>query len=134
MIDYHLHVIAHGDLPMTVENILKYCEVAKGRGLKQMGITEHDRYLDEIDLAAFQEAREKSQDVELRLGIEIDFVPGAEERMERDSTALPYDYVIGKIHRVQGEEVDHPDHREIYEKLRSEERRVGKECRSRWSP
>ncbi|MDP8925413.1 MAG: histidinol-phosphatase HisJ family protein [Actinomycetota bacterium] len=117
MIDYHLHVIAHGDRPMTVENILKYCEVAKARGLKQMGITEHDRYLDEIDLAAFQEAREKSQDVELRLGIEIDFVPGAEERMERDSTALPYDYVIGSVHRVQGEEVDHPDHREIYEKL-----------------
>jgi histidinol-phosphatase (PHP family) len=82
-----------------------------------MGITEHDRYLDEIDLAAFQEAREKSQDVELRLGIEIDFVPGAEERMERDSTALPFDYVIGSVHRVQGEEVDHPDHREIYEKL-----------------
>ena len=117
MIDYHLHVIAHGDRPMTVENILKYCEVAKARGLKQMGITEHDRYLDEIDLVAFQEAREQSQDVELRLGIEIDFVPGAEERMERDSTALPYDYVIGSVHRVQGEEVDHPDHREIYEKL-----------------
>jgi histidinol-phosphatase (PHP family) len=117
LIDYHLHVIAHADRPMTVENILKYCEVAKARGLKQMGITEHDRYLDEIDLTAFQEAREKSQDVELRLGIEIDFVPGAEERMERDSTALPYDYVIGSVHRVQGEEVDHPDHREIYEKL-----------------
>lgn len=116
MIDYHLHVIAHGDRPMTVENILEYCEVARARGVRQMGITEHDRYLDEIDLAAFQEAREKSRDVELRLGIEIDFVPGDEERMEHDSTALPYDYVIGSVHRVDGEEVDHPDHREIYEK------------------
>src|ERR671916_1890039 len=117
LIDYHLHVIAHGDRPMTVENILRYCEVAKGRGISQMGITEHDRYLDEIDLAAFQEARELSLEVELRLGIEIDFVPGREERMELDSTALPYDYVIGSVHRVQGEEVDHPDHRDIYEKL-----------------
>ena len=70
MIDYHLHVIAHGDRPMTVENILKYCEVARARGVSQMGITEHDRYLEEIDLAAFQEARELSHDVELRLGIE----------------------------------------------------------------
>src|ERR671915_2163432 len=101
---------------MTVENILKYCEVAKARGLKQMGITEHDRYLDEIDLAAFQEAREISRDVELRLGIEIDFVPGAEERMDRDSSALPYDYIIGSVHRVDNEEVDHPQHQEIYEK------------------
>jgi histidinol-phosphatase (PHP family) len=116
LIDYHLHVVAHGDRPMTAENILAYCEVAKERGIVQMGITEHDRYLDEIDLAAFQEARELSQDVGLRLGIEIDFVPGKEERMGRDSTALPYDYVIGSVHRVDGEEVDHPDHKEIYEK------------------
>ena len=39
MIDYHLHVIAHGDRPMTVDNILAYLEVAKSRGLRQMGIT-----------------------------------------------------------------------------------------------
>ena len=116
MIDYHLHVIAHGDRPMTVENILEYCEVAKSRGLRQMGITEHDRYLDKIDLAAFQEAQEKYQDVELRLGIEIDFVPGKEEEMDRFATELPYDYVIGSVHRVAGEEVDHPGHKEIYDR------------------
>ena len=115
MIDYHLHVVAHGDRPMTVENILAYCEVAQERGVLQMGITEHDRYLYEIDVAAFQEAREKT-DVELRLGIEIDFVPGKEERMDRDSTALPYDYVIGSVHRVDGEEVDRVTDQTIYEK------------------
>jgi histidinol-phosphatase (PHP family) len=116
LIDYHLHVVAHGDRAMTVENILTYCEVAKARGIRQMGITEHDRYLDDIDLAAFQEAREKSQDVELRVGIEIDFVPGNEEQMDRYATALPYDYIIGSVHRVGGEEVDHPGHEEIYER------------------
>ncbi|CAN5909962.1 histidinol-phosphatase HisJ family protein [soil metagenome] len=116
MIDYHLHVIAHGDRPMTVENILEYCEVAHERGIRQMGITEHDRYLEDIDLAAFQEAREVSQEVGLRLGIEIDFVPGNEDEMERVATALPYDYIIGSVHRVDNEEVDHPDYTEIYEK------------------
>ena len=116
MIDYHLHVVAHGDRPMTVENILAYCEIAKERGIRQMGITEHDRYLDDIDLAAFQEARELSHDVELRLGIEIDFVPGKVEEMDRFATELPYDYVIGSVHRVAGKEVDHPDHKEIYER------------------
>jgi histidinol-phosphatase (PHP family) len=116
LIDYHLHVVAHGDRPMTVGNILSYCEVARERGIREMGITEHDRYLDDVDLAAFQEAREASQDVGLRLGIEIDFVPGNEEEMDRVASALPYDYVIGSVHRVGGEEVDHPDHTEIYEK------------------
>jgi histidinol-phosphatase (PHP family) len=116
LIDYHLHVIAHGDRPMTVENILEYCEVARARGVTQMGITEHDRYLDEIDLAAFQEAREISRGVELRLGIEIDFVPGTEERMDHDATALPYDYVIGSVHRVDGEEVDRATNQGIYDR------------------
>ena len=116
MIDYHLHVIAHGERPMTVENILEYCEVARARGVRQMGITEHDRYLDEIDLAAFQEAREISRDVELRLGIEIDFVPGAEERMDHDATALPYDYVIGSVHRVDNEEIDRATDQRIYDR------------------
>src|SRR5919112_6016615 len=116
LIDYHLHVIAHDDRPMTVENILEYCEVARERGVSQMGITEHDRYLEEIDLAAFQEAREISQDVELRLGIEIDFVPGAEERMDEDATALPYDYVIGSVHRVENEEVDRATDQGIYDR------------------
>ena len=117
MIDYHLHVIAHGDRPMTVENILAYCDVARKRGLRQMGITEHDRYLDDIDLAAFQEAREASEHVGLRLGIEIDFVPGAEERMDHDASALPYDYVIGSVHRVDGEEVDQPLDLSIYDRM-----------------
>jgi histidinol-phosphatase (PHP family) len=116
LIDYHLHVVAHGERPMTVENILAYCEVAKARGIRQMGITEHDRYLDEIDLAAFQEARELSQDVGLRLGIEIDFVPGEEERMDRFAAALPYDYVIGSVHRVDGDEVDRQTDLRVYER------------------
>lgn len=121
MIDYHLHVVAHADRPMTVENILTYCEAAKRRGIRQMGVTEHDRYLDDIDLDAFYEARERSSDVGLRLGIEVDFVPGQEEQMEYYATALPYDYVIGSVHRVSGEEVDNPGDRSIYERLGSYE-------------
>ena len=106
---------------MTVENILSYCEVAKSRGVRQMGITEHDRYLDKIDVAAFQEAREGSLEVALRLGIEIDFVPGQEERMDSDSTALSYDYVIGSVHRVDGDEVDRATDQSVYERYETYE-------------
>ena len=116
MIDYHLHVVAHADRPMTVENILQYCEVAKSRGIRELGITEHDRFLDDIDLEAFREAKERSQDVALRLGIEVDFVPGKESEMDRFATALPYDYVIGSVHRVGGEEVDNASVKDVYEK------------------
>lgn len=116
MIDYHLHVVAHADRPMTVENILQYCEVAKSRGIRELGITEHDRFLNEIDLDAFREAKERSSEVALRLGIEVDFVPGKEAEMEHFATALPYDYVIGSVHRVGGEEVDNASVKDVYEK------------------
>lgn len=116
MIDYHLHVVAHADRPMTVENILQYCEVAKSRGISELGITEHDRFLDDIDLEAFREAKNRSRDVALRLGIEVDFVPGKEAEMDRFATALPYDYVIGSVHRVGGEEVDNASVKDVYEK------------------
>ena len=116
MIDYHLHVVAHADRPMTVENILQYCEVAKSRGIRELGITEHDRFLDDIDLEAFREAKERSPNVALRLGIEVDFVPGKEAEMDRFATALPYDYVIGSVHRVGGEEVDNASVKDVYEK------------------
>jgi histidinol-phosphatase (PHP family) len=115
LIDYHLHVVAHADRPMTVENILEYCRVARRRGISQLGITEHDRYLEEIDLAAYEEARELSREVELRLGIEVDYVPGNEERMEFYATELPYDYVIGSVHRVEGREIDRAADQSIYE-------------------
>lgn len=121
MIDYHLHVVAHADRPMTVGNILEYCEVAGSRGIRQMGITEHDRFLEDIDLDAFREAKERSSQVALRLGIEVDFVPGREEEMDRFAGALPYDYVIGSVHRVGGEEVDNPGVRDVYERYDSYE-------------
>ena len=101
---------------MTVKNILTYYEIDRERGIRQLGIYEHDRYLDDIDLVAFRNARELSQDVELRLGIEVDFVPGREEQMDRFAAALPYDYVIGSVHRVGGEEVDRDPGADIYDK------------------
>jgi histidinol-phosphatase (PHP family) len=116
MIDYHLHVVAHADRPMTVENILEYCGVARNRGIKELGITEHDRFLEDVDLEAFREAKERSREVALRLGIEVDFVPGKEAEMDRFAGALPYDYVIGSVHRVGGEEVDNPGVRDVYDK------------------
>jgi histidinol-phosphatase (PHP family) len=116
MIDYHLHVVAHADRPMTAGNILEYCKVARSRGIREMGITEHDRFLEDVDLDAFREAGELSEDVKLRLGIEVDFVPGNEAEMDRVAEALPYDYVIGSVHRVGGEEVDNPRDKDVYEK------------------
>ena len=36
--------------------------------------------------------------------------------MEHDATALPYDFVVGSVHRVNGEEVDRATDQRIYER------------------
>ncbi|MGI9049317.1 MAG: PHP domain-containing protein, partial [Rubrobacteraceae bacterium] len=44
-----------------------------------------------------------------------------EEEMDRVAAALPYDYVIGSVHRVNGEEVDRQTDMRIYEQYETYE-------------
>ena len=41
--------------------------------------------------------------------------------MDADSTALPYDYVIGSVHRVDGDEVDRATDQSVYERYETYE-------------
>ena len=41
--------------------------------------------------------------------------------MEADCTALPYDYVIGSVHRVDGDEVDRATDQSVYERYETYE-------------
>ena len=41
--------------------------------------------------------------------------------MDADSTALPYDYVIGSVHRVDGDEVDRATDQSVYERYEAYE-------------
>ena len=41
--------------------------------------------------------------------------------MDRDASALPYDYVIGSVHRVDEEEVDRASDQRIYERYETYE-------------
>ncbi len=41
--------------------------------------------------------------------------------MESDATALPYDYVIGSVHRVDGDEVDRATDQNVYERYETYE-------------
>jgi histidinol-phosphatase (PHP family) len=122
--DYHVH-LRPDDLDarpedfFTTENIDRYLEAAREAGIEELGVSEHIyRFTDALaiwrhpfweenardDLGAYCEFVRSSG---LRLGIEADFVPGAEDRIANLLDAHDFDYVIGSVHFVGDVAVDH---------------------------
>jgi histidinol-phosphatase (PHP family) len=54
------------------------------------------RYIDEVLSAAQQAA------IEVRLGLEVDFIPGKNEQIQGFLQGRPWDFLIGSVHEVEG--------------------------------
>jgi histidinol-phosphatase (PHP family) len=126
--DYHLHLRTdEPDAPAqeyyTTARAQRYRAAAQERGIEELGVSEHiyrfrqalevwrhpfwERYAhDDLDAyCAF--VREQT---DLRLGIEADFVAGAEERIAELVRARDFDYVIGSVHFMREGAVDMDDY------------------------
>ncbi len=122
--DYHLHlrsddVDATASQHFTSANAELYRAAASERGIAELGVSEHvyrfaqalevwrhpfwERYAhDDLDeYCGF--VRERT---DLRLGIEADFVPGAEDRIANLLQARDFDYVVGSVHFIREGAVD----------------------------
>jgi histidinol-phosphatase (PHP family) len=126
--DYHLHLRpddldASADEYFTTENFERYRAAADERGIAELGVSEHiyrfEQALDiwqhpfwqpfaRDDLDAY--CRFVREQTDLRLGIEADFVPGAEDRTANLLQARDFDYVIGSVHFIRGGAVDMEDY------------------------
>jgi histidinol-phosphatase (PHP family) len=124
--DYHVHLRPDGaGTPaadyFTAGNATRYREAAEERGIAELGVSEHVyRFRQALDVWQHPFWRENAQDdldaycefaagQGLKVGIEADFVPGREDRMANLLEGRPWDYVIGSVHFVGDEAVDHPD-------------------------
>jgi histidinol-phosphatase (PHP family) len=125
--DYHLHLRPDeaGTPPeryFTQENVERYLDAARDAGIAELGVSEHVyRFRDALeiwrhpfweqqatdDLSAYCEFVNETP---LRLGIEADFVPGAEDRIANLLESHPFDYVVGSVHFVGDVAVDHSDY------------------------
>jgi histidinol-phosphatase (PHP family) len=136
--DYHLHLRPDGrdaepGAYHTQANVERYREVADERGIAELGVSEHIyRFAqalsiwrhpfwetfahDDLDeYCAF--VREQT---DLRLGIEADFVPGAEDRTANVLEARDFDYVVGSVHFLREGAVDMDDY-SVWDSARSPE-------------
>jgi histidinol-phosphatase (PHP family) len=122
--DYHVHLRPdeHDGDPFedhfTEANVDRYTLAAAKAGVADIGVSEHiyrfsqalelwhhpfwEEFADD-DLDAYCEFVAASP---LKLGIECDYVPGAEDRTAELLGKRPFDYVIGSVHFVGDKAVD----------------------------
>jgi len=122
--DYHLHL--RPDEPETTaeryftdENVARYREAAEAAGIEELGVSEHVyRFVQALELWRHPFWQEQARDdldaycefvrgAGLRLGVECDLVPGAEDRTANLLEARDFDYVVGSVHFLGEQAVDH---------------------------
>ena len=126
--DYHLHLrpdsrSATAEQFFTAANAERYREQATELGITELGVSEHvyrfsaaleiwdhpfwRRYAHD-DLDAYIEFVREETD--LKLGIEMDFLPGREDRIANVLDGRPWDYVVGSIHFLRDVSLDSEDY------------------------
>jgi len=123
--DYHLHLRPDDENTtaehyFTAENVDRYLQAAAAAGVEELGVSEHVyRFRQALELWSHPLWQSNGRDdldaycefvrgTPLKLGIECDFVPGAEDRTATMLEARDFDYVVGSVHFIGEEAVDHP--------------------------
>jgi histidinol-phosphatase (PHP family) len=125
--DYHLHLRSDDPEASAAEhfsaaNVARYRAAAQQREIEELGVSEHIyRFSAALDIwrHPFWETYAHDdldaycafvrEETDLRLGIEADFVFGAEDRTANLLEARPFDYVVGSVHFVRDGAVDMED-------------------------
>jgi histidinol-phosphatase (PHP family) len=126
--DYHTHLRpddleATAALHFTAANAERYREAACEQGIAELGVSEHIyRFRQALQVWQHPLWREFAHDdldeycgfvrerTDLRLGIEADFVPGAEDRIANLLQARDFDYVVGSVHFLSDRALDMDDY------------------------
>lgn len=121
--DYHLHlrqddIDARADLRFTRENIDRYVEAAGSAGVTDLGCAEHmyrftqalevwrHPFWDEWALDDIDRYCEVVASSQIKLGLEADYILGAEDRLEELLAPRPFEYVVGSVHFIGDRSLD----------------------------
>ncbi|MBO8128602.1 MAG: histidinol-phosphatase HisJ family protein [Peptococcaceae bacterium] len=127
--DYHIHTARCGHAEGTTT---AYVEAAIRKGIKEIGFADHiplywldnaerdpELAMPEAELphyvAEIHELQKTYPQITIRLGIEVDYIPGAEDDARAIIEEYPFDYVLGSIHYIDGWGFDNPDFISGYE-------------------
>jgi histidinol-phosphatase (PHP family) len=121
--DYHVHLRPDEDGStaeryFTNANADRYREAAEERGIEELGVAEHiHRFVQSLEIWEHPWYRHWAHDdideycdfvhgAGLKLGIEADFLPGREDRVQNLLEERDWDYVVGSLHFLKDDAVD----------------------------
>jgi histidinol-phosphatase (PHP family) len=121
--DYHVHLRpdeygSTAERYFTAGNVERYREAAEERGIEELGVAEHiHRFVQSLDVWQHPWYRHWARDdideycdflrgAGLKVGIEADFLPGREDRLQNLLEARDWDYVVGSVHFLRDDAVD----------------------------
>jgi len=112
--DYHLHLrpdeAGKASEYFTQQNAERYLAAAEEQGIEELGVSEHVyRFKEALELWDHPYWQDQAQDdlaaycefvrtTSLRLGLEADYVRGAEDRIAELLEGHDFDYVVGSVH------------------------------------
>jgi histidinol-phosphatase (PHP family) len=122
--DYHTHLRPDTrDTPpsryFTEENVQRYLDAAEAQGVDELGFSEHVyRFRESLDIWQHPFWRECAHDsldeyvefltrMPVKVGLEVDWIPGREEQITRLIGDRPWDYIIGSVHFIADRAIDH---------------------------
>lgn len=124
IVDYHMHLRSPTEeVDHTVEAAERFVEVARDRGVDEIGFTEHVYYFRQTrelwslpyqlercvyDLDRYCDAvlEAKRRGLPVKLGLEVDYVPGRERETHDLLEPHPWDFLLGSIHWIEGHGID----------------------------
>jgi len=104
--DYHTHPQGHRVQPYTQGLLQPWIDRARARGLRDIAFTDHDRFHAGVDFDELDRLREKTPDLKIRAGIELDNDPATSGAGRKwvESNWDRLDFVLGSVHYLDDPE------------------------------
>jgi histidinol-phosphatase (PHP family) len=127
LVDYHIHTSRCCHATGSID---EYLAEAEHKGLDEIGFADHfplglldvvpdnpvTMQPDELaDYIRDVESMKAKANIPVRLGVEMDYLPGKEKETAALLKSYSFDYVIGSIHFLDGWDFTHPGHLARYE-------------------
>jgi histidinol-phosphatase (PHP family) len=118
IVDYHMHLRnGNGEIAHETSAVDPFVESAREAGIDEIGFTEHIYYFKQsrslwtvpyhtercvYDIEAYVSAvvTARGRGLPVKLGIEVDYVPGREDKTRELLAPYPWDYLLGSLHYI----------------------------------